>query len=72
MEEIATRDSKSLLEEGFRHHNFSGVGSGDVLALGWPPLEDGSRWHEVILYEFEDFFFINRGGLGLSTKRPWM
>jgi hypothetical protein len=62
-EEITARDSKSPLVDGFRHHNFSGVGSGDALALGESPLEHSSCPHEVILNEFEDFFFINGGGL---------
>jgi hypothetical protein len=60
VEEITAMSSKFPLEEGFRYHNFSGAGSGDVLTLGWPPLENGSQWHEVILDEFEDFFFVNR------------
>jgi hypothetical protein len=63
MKEIAVWDSKSPLEKGFSHHDFLGVGSWNVLALGWSPLEQGPWGQEVVLNKLKDFSFVDGGGL---------
>jgi hypothetical protein len=47
--EIAARNSKSPLEEGFRHHNFSGVRGRNIFTFSRPPLEYGSCRNKAIL-----------------------
>jgi hypothetical protein len=47
-EEITARNSKSSLEEGFRHHDFLGVRDRNIFAFSQLPLEHGSCRHEAI------------------------
>jgi hypothetical protein len=49
VEEITARNSKSLLEEGFRHHDFSSVHGRNIFTFSRLPLEYGSCRHEVII-----------------------
>jgi hypothetical protein len=62
-EEIVARNSKSPLEEGFWHHNFSGVGSRNIFTFGHLPLEHGLHGQEVVLNKSENLFLINGWGL---------
>jgi hypothetical protein len=39
VKEFTSGKAKSTLEDGRQHHNFIGVGSGNVFPLRWPPLE---------------------------------
>jgi hypothetical protein len=52
VEEVAVRDSKSSLEKGFRHHDFSRVGSGNsspLAGIHWSTARAGTMQSSISL-----------------------
>jgi hypothetical protein len=56
--EFAGGETEFTLEERSQHHNFVGVGSGDIFSLSRPPLEDGTGGEKVILDDLEEHTLI--------------
>jgi hypothetical protein len=62
-EEITRREAESTLEKWSRHHDFIGVGGGNVFILCRPPLEYNTTMEKVVLNELEELTLINGRGL---------
>jgi hypothetical protein len=61
-EEITRREAKSVLEKGCGHHDFIGIGGGNVFILWWPSLEYDAAREKVVLDELEELTLVNGRG----------
>jgi hypothetical protein len=57
-EEIATKESKPVLEERGEHHNFVCIGCGNVFSGGRPPLQHGTVGEKIVCNKFANLFFV--------------
>jgi hypothetical protein len=60
--EITRREAKSTLQKGCGHHDFTGIGGGNVFILCWPPLEYGTVGEKVVLDELEELALVSGRG----------
>jgi hypothetical protein len=78
-EEFTSGKAKSVLEEGKQHHDFIGVGNGNVFPFHWTPLEHGAigrRWFSTrarsSLSSIEDGLNISRWEAAMARgTRAW-
>jgi hypothetical protein len=68
MEEIASGEAKSVLEEREKHHNLSHIGCRNVFSSSGMPLQHDAIGEKVIRSKFADFAFICNGRL----KNLWV
>jgi hypothetical protein len=61
--EVASREDKSTLEEGRKHHNLGRIGCGNVFPGGRTPLLNCAVWEKMIHNKLADFILIRNGRL---------
>jgi hypothetical protein len=62
-EEVASRETKSALEEGRKHHNLGHIGCRNVLPSGRTPLQNCVIWKKMIRSKLVDLILICNGRL---------
>jgi hypothetical protein len=60
-EEVASREAKSALEEGRKHHNLGRIGCRNVFPSGRMPLQNCAVLEKMIQSKLADFIFICDG-----------
>jgi hypothetical protein len=63
VEEVTSREAKSVLEEGRENHNLSHIGCRHIFPISRTPLQDGAVREKVIHNKLADFTFIHDGWL---------
>jgi hypothetical protein len=58
MEKIASRESKPMLEERGKHHNFVHIGCGNVFSGSGSPLQHGMVGKKIVRNKCANLFFI--------------
>jgi hypothetical protein len=59
-EKFVGEKTEYVLEKGSQHHDFVGVGSGDVFILSRPPMEDSTGGEEMLLNKLKEWTLIHR------------